>query len=271
MDPQFSALFGQIQTKTVHRVLSPIANRVSQLVLFHEAHEVSVIAGGEGDGRRRERGDGNETGCLLLSADLPLFTRDINVALEGLTTAALEGRDARNGLHASAKSAADNTSTMEVGDMSAACRDLVIAGESLANAASTVSLTAEMRGGDALGSKVDRQSRSERARLVDAAKHVLRQTLRVLLVADRQEVRRVLRVFDRASESFSLLIESRQLKELVPRFQTFTDDLLKVSDAVEKRSRELTSAKRCEALAASLVALQKSPHTLCGAMQTFIK
>ena len=263
MDPQFSALFGQIQTKTVHRVLSPIANRVSQLVLFHEAHEVSII---QGDDHESNGAKSTDAGHRIVSADLPGFTRDINAALRGLTSAAMEGRDAHDNDEGDVveRKAEDDDA------MATACCDLLAAGESLASAATTVSLSAELQPGNR-GVSTQSHARVERARLVDAAKHVLRQTLNVLLIADRQEVQRLLRVFGRATEAFSQLVDSRSLKELVPRFKSFTDLLLEVSDAVEMRGRELTSAKRSEALAASLVTLQKTPHTLCGAMQTFIK
>ena len=263
MDPEFSALFGQIQTKTVHRVLSPIANRVSQLVLFHEAHEVSIL---QGDHGRVGPAKSAEVASQMVVADLPVFTRDINAALRGLTSAAMEGRE----------DAGENGPNPREEDdaMASACCDLLASGESLAAAASAVSISAELHSTHGGGKVVwahSSQSRAERARLVEAAKLVLRQTLHVLLIADRQEVQRLLRLFDRATESFSRLVDSSTMKELVPRFKGFTDLLLDVSDGVASRGRELTSARKTEALAAAQVTLQKTPHTLCGAMQTFIK
>ena len=259
MDPQFSSLFGQIQTKTVHRALSPIANRVSQLVLFHEAHEVSFI---QGDSEKIKCG--NE----LVSVDLPRFTRDINAALKGLTTAALDGRDIGAVALEEASISLMSSPKRASNTMPSACRDLLAAGESLAAAAASVSLSSEIT---IVASSSTSHARVERGRLVEAAKHVLRQTLRVLLIADRQEVERLMVIVEKSSELFVQLIESRSLKELVPRFKYFTDHLLEVADVVELRSRELTSAKRTEALAAALITLQKTPHTLCGSMQTYIK
>ena len=155
--------------------------------------------------------------------------------------------------------------------MTTACDDLMAAGEDLANAASVVALSASFGGGAKAVKALSSRARDDRARLVEAAKRVLRQTLRVLLVADRQEVKRLVKVLDVADELFVQISDAPTLKELVPRFKGFTDHLLKVADVVEARARELTSAKRSEALVASLMALQKTPHTLCGAMQTFIK
>ena len=269
MDPHFGALFGQIQTKTVHRVLSPIANRVSQLVLFNESVELGATAGKDGNSRREGAANFDQT----VSSDLPAFTRDIHAALVDLTSAALEDHDPRDLIPASASTKNDGSETKAI-SMAAACDELMAAGDDLAAAASVVALSANYnavsgRGKTAIA--LSSRARQERALLVEAAKRVLRQTLRVLLVADRQEVNRLVSVLEKASELFVLLTDSRSLKELVPRFKRFTDHMLEVADAVEARARELTSAKRSEALAASLMALQKTPHTLCGAMQTFIK
>lgn len=275
MDPHFGALFNQIQTKTVHRVLSPIANRVSQLVLFNEA--VEIAGNGIGDGNIR--GDGASTKgfvdqsiSISISSDLPAFTRDISAALVELTGAALEGHDPRDYLPASA-SADENGEEVKYVSMASACDELMAAGDDLAAAASVVALSASYNGSGRgkVAVFLSSRARQERARLVEAAKRVLRQTLCVLLVADHQEVKRLVGALEKSSELFVRLIDARTLKELVPRFKGFTDHMLRVADVVESRARELTSAKRSEALAASLMALQKTPHTLCGAMQTFIK
>ncbi|XP_064630098.1 uncharacterized protein LOC135488988 isoform X2 [Lineus longissimus] len=121
--------------------------------------------------------------------------------------------------------------------------------------------------------RLELEPRSKEAwrHLVRTAKDVLEGTMKVLLVSDDADVRRIVSAARLLEERTGLVIGVKSMKALVLAFKGFTEALMLLSSLVETRQQELTNPRQRERLLIGMTLLRKSGPMLCSSMQTCVK
>ncbi|KAL4231611.1 hypothetical protein ACF0H5_009191 [Mactra antiquata] len=114
-------------------------------------------------------------------------------------------------------------------------------------------------------------SKEARNKMVQASKDVLQGTMKVLLVADDAEIRRLIRASHIVTEKLAALDTCSDMSQLVHRFKEFTDALAVMTGLTDRRQRDLIHSKQRERIITSLNILRKSISSLSVAMQNSVK
>lgn len=169
MEVTCGLLSNLVQTKSIERVLAPIASQISLLIIL-------------------DHSDGIQT-------DMGPCAEMVMQAAERLVTL---GKERAN------KTADDELKRQ----MESACEILDLSSSDLYIASQRVTASA---------------SKENKSRVITASKNVLQGTMKVLLVSDDYEVRRILAAAHTVSEAVGLLSHVDNMTDLLSRFKSFTD------------------------------------------------
>ncbi|XP_069113867.1 uncharacterized protein [Argopecten irradians] len=114
-------------------------------------------------------------------------------------------------------------------------------------------------------------AREEWAKLVTAAKDVLQGTMKVLLVSDDAEVRRIVSAAHLVSDSISRLGLVQTMADLLTCFKSFTDAAAQLCTLANKRQKDLCQDRQREKVITSMALLKKSIPSMSVALQSFVK
>ncbi|XP_013384611.1 catenin alpha-1 isoform X2 [Lingula anatina] len=224
MDSSNSLLSSLVQTKSIQRVLAPLATQVSNLIIYNEAYN---------------KGDKCAT-----PRHFATYAENVLHAAEGLVQAA-------------SKIARNSTDKELRRQMPSACELITMAGQNLVLVSQRVELEPD---------------RAEiRRSLIRTAKDVLEGTMKVLLVADDAEIRKIMTACQWVMDRISLLSSVKSMKALVACFKGFSESLMILTKLVEQRQKELTNPRQRERLISSMTVLKKAVPMLSTAMQTYVK
>ncbi|XP_070540271.1 uncharacterized protein [Ptychodera flava] len=222
MDMPNNILSSLVQTRSVERVLAPIAAQVSQLIILNESSE--------------------RNGESL--PDLVPHAESVTKAVDEL-------------VEISQKLANESIDEELKKEIPLSCETVSLAGKDILLATQRL--------------QVDSQSKEARNSLVKAARNVLEGTMKVLLVADNAEVRKIVKASHWLLDRLTLLQSVQTMKALVTCFKGFTEALLLLSNLTDKRQKELTNAKQRESVLSAMITLKKSAPMLSTAVQTYVK
>ncbi|OWF53522.1 uncharacterized protein LOC110446295 isoform X2 [Mizuhopecten yessoensis] len=209
-----------VQTKSIERILAPIASQISLLIILGETKtDVSIP---------------NDIGPCA-SAMMKAAEHLISVGKE------------------KSQSGADQEYSRR---MLSACETLDLASSDLYLA------TQRLEGNSA---------REEWAKLVTAAKDVLQGTMKVLLVSDDAEVRRIVSAAHLVSENISRLGVVQTMADLLTCFKSFTDAAAQLCTHANKRQKDLCHDRQREKVITSMALLKKSIPSMSVALQSFVK
>ncbi|XP_060073578.1 uncharacterized protein LOC132553356 [Ylistrum balloti] len=113
--------------------------------------------------------------------------------------------------------------------------------------------------------------REEWSKLVTAAKDVLQGTMKVLLVSDDAEVRRIVSAAHLVSENISRLGLVQTMADLLTCFKSFTDAAAQLCTLANKRQKDLCHDRQREKVITSMALLKKSIPSMSVALQSFVK
>ncbi|XP_053407384.1 uncharacterized protein LOC123547184 isoform X2 [Mercenaria mercenaria] len=222
MDVTYGLLSNLVKTRSIQRVLSPIASQISLLIILNES----------------------EDGTQMLQGEMVPCAKAVMQASHKLVTVA------KQHAHTSTDQEfkAQTVGACEVLELSSS--NLYIASERL---------------------EASNSSREARNKLVQASKDVLQGTMKVLLVADDAEIRRLIMATHIVTEKLSSLNNCINMTELVQRFKEFTDALAVMTGISDKRQRDLIHSRQRERIITALNILKKSISSLSVAMQNSVK
>lgn len=222
MDVTNGLLSNLVKTRSIQRVLSPIASQISLLIILNES----------------------EDGGQLLQGEMVPCAKVVMQASHKLVTVAKQ--------HAQTSSdqefKAQTVSACEVLELSSS--NLYIASERL---------------------EASNSSKEARNKLVQASKDVLQGTMKVLLVADDAEIRRLITASHIVIEKLSALNNCTDMTELLQRFKDFLAALPVLTRVADKRQRDLIHSRQRERIITALNILKKSISSLSIAMQNAVK
>ncbi|XP_076104056.1 uncharacterized protein LOC143072834 isoform X1 [Mytilus galloprovincialis] len=217
MEVTCGLLSNLVQTKSVERVLAPIASQISLLIIL-------------------DHSDGIQT-------DMGPCAEMVMQAAERLVTLG--------------KERANKTSDDELKrQMESACEILDLSSSDLYIASQRVTASA---------------SKENKSRVITASKNVLQGTMKVLLVSDDYEVRRILAAAHTVSEAVGLLSHVDNMTDLLSRFKSFTDTTSILTSLANKRQKDLCQDRQREKIITALNLLKKSIPSISVALQSCIK
>ncbi|XP_077992184.1 catenin alpha-like [Glandiceps talaboti] len=222
MDMPNNILTSLVQTRSIERVLAPIAAQVSQLIILNDSSQ--------------------RNGELL--PDLVPNAEAVMRATEDL-------------IQVSQKLATETADEELKREIPKACESIGLAGKGMLLATQRL----HMEG----------QSMEARNEMVKTARNVLQGTMKVLLVSDDAEVRKIIKASHWLLDRLTLLQSVQTMKALVTCFKGFTEALMLLSNLTDKRQKELTNPKQREYVLSAMTALKKSAPMLSTAMQTYVK
>ncbi|KAH3787332.1 uncharacterized protein LOC127842268 isoform X2 [Dreissena polymorpha] len=222
MDVTFGLLSSLVKTKSIQRVLAPIASQISLLIILNESE----------DGSNMHLGEMVPCAKVVMQASYKLVTV--------------------------AKQQAQSSSDQEFrAQMLSACEVLELSSSNLYVASERL--------------EASNSSKEARSKLIQASKDVLQGTMKVLLVADDAEIRRLVAASHILSEKLKALNSVTQMQNLVALFKEFTEALTVMTALADRRQREVVSARQRERMITSLAILKKSISPLSVAVQNAIK
>ncbi|XP_033755819.1 catenin alpha-like [Pecten maximus] len=211
-----------VQTKSIERILAPIASQISLLIILGETKtDVSIP------------NDIGPCASAMMKAAEHLISVGKEKAQSGTCTDQEYSRR-----------------------MLSACETLDLASSDLYLA------TQRLEGNSA---------REEWAKLVTAAKDVLQGTMKVLLVSDDAEVRRIVSAAHLVSENISRLGMVQTMADLLTCFKSFTDAAAQLCTLANKRQKDLCHDRQREKVITSMALLKKSIPSMSVALQSFVK
>ncbi|XP_038071064.1 uncharacterized protein LOC119739970 [Patiria miniata] len=107
--------------------------------------------------------------------------------------------------------------------------------------------------------------------MVTAARRLLQATVKVLLVSDGAEVRRIIQAAHFVLDRLRLLQSLESMKALVVAFKAFTESVMTLSGLCDRRQQDLTQPQTKERILVAMDTLRKAVPTLSAAMQTYVK
>ncbi|XP_078587660.1 vinculin-like [Branchiostoma floridae x Branchiostoma japonicum] len=110
-----------------------------------------------------------------------------------------------------------------------------------------------------------------RAALVQSLRNVLQGTMKVLLVWDDAEVRKIVHAAHWVLERVNVMMTASNMKGLVACFKGFSEAVMLLANLTDKRQQELTNPRQRERTITAMMALKKSVPMLSTAMQTYVK
>ncbi|XP_019646308.1 PREDICTED: catenin alpha-1-like [Branchiostoma belcheri] len=110
-----------------------------------------------------------------------------------------------------------------------------------------------------------------RAALVQSLRNVLQGTMKVLLVWDDAEVRKIVHAAHWVLERVNVMMTTSNMKGLVACFKGFSEAVMLLANLTDKRQQELTNPRQRERTITAMMALKKSVPMLSTAMQTYVK
>ncbi|CAH1257676.1 CTNNA1 [Branchiostoma lanceolatum] len=110
-----------------------------------------------------------------------------------------------------------------------------------------------------------------RAALVHTLRTVLQGTMKVLLVWDDAEVRKIVHAAHWVLERVNVMMTASNMKGLVACFKGFSEAVMLLANLTDKRQQELTNPRQRERTITAMMALKKSVPMLSTAMQTYVK
>ncbi|XP_056018067.1 uncharacterized protein LOC125679563 isoform X2 [Ostrea edulis] len=209
-----------VQTKSIERVLAPIASQVSLLIILDES----------------ENGVGKPDHMVPCAQAVMKATEKL----------------IRIG-----KERANNSPDQDYQrQMTSACEILDLASSGLYIASQRLDVDS---------------SREIRTKVINAAKDVLQGTMKVLLVSDDAEVRKVVSAGRLVTECLTRLSAVRSMSDLLSNFKSFTDGTTLLCTLAEKRQMELCQNRQREKIITALSLLKKSIPSMSVALQGYIK
>ncbi|WAR22602.1 CTNA2-like protein [Mya arenaria] len=218
MDVTFGLLSNLVKTRSIQRVLAPIASQISLLIILNESE------------------DGSQ---LHLCKMVPCAKVVMQAAYKLVSVAKQQ-----------AKLSSDKEFDAQ---MVGGCEVLELASSGLYVAAERMEASSS--------------SPEARAKLVQASKDVLQATMKVLLVADDAEIRRLVTAANIVTEKLSCLNLAENMMDLVQRFKEFTDALTVFTALTDRRQRDTISARQRERMVTSLTIMKKSVSSLSVSLQ----
>ncbi|KAK3084101.1 hypothetical protein FSP39_008190 [Pinctada imbricata] len=110
-----------------------------------------------------------------------------------------------------------------------------------------------------------------RTKIVTAAKDVLQGTMKVLLVSDDAEVKKIVSAANLVTENVQRLGTVDSMSDLLIHFKSFTDSAGLLGALVNRRQKELCHKQQREKVILSLSVLQKCIPSMSVALQSYIK
>lgn len=117
----------------------------------------------------------------------------------------------------------------------------------------------------------DDASKEIRTKVINASKDVLQGTMKVLLVSDDAEVRKVVSAGHLVTECLSRLSMVHSMQDLLANFKSFTDGAALLCSLAQRRQAELCQNRQRERIITALSLLKKSIPSLSVALQSYIK
>ncbi|XP_048258541.1 uncharacterized protein LOC124139394 [Haliotis rufescens] len=226
MDVTYGLISNLVRTKSVERVLAPIASQVSLLIILNEASDTHL--------------DGRET----TPGDISTCAKCVSAAVEGFIGVA--------------KQQAQNAQEAEFQqDMASACETLDVAQSGFYVAAQKFT--------------ADSSSRQTRVTLVQRSKEVLQGILKVLLVSDNAEVKKMVAAVGETKVKVKLVGKVTSVKELVSAFKSLTESVMSLIALTRRRQKEVINSQHREQLITSMTVLRKSLSGLNTTIQTYLK
>ncbi|XP_052773013.1 uncharacterized protein LOC128211918 isoform X1 [Mya arenaria] len=222
MDVTFGLLSNLVKTRSIQRVLAPIASQISLLIILNESE------------------DGSQ---LHLCKMVPCAKVVMQAAYKLVSVAKQQ-----------AKLSSDKEFDAQ---MVGGCEVLELASSGLYVAAERMEASSS--------------SPEARAKLVQASKDVLQATMKVLLVADDAEIRRLVTAANIVTEKLSCLNLAENMMDLVQRFKEFTDALTVFTALTDRRQRDTISARQRERMVTSLTIMKKSVSSLSVSLQNSVR
>ncbi|XP_033125020.1 uncharacterized protein LOC117123272 isoform X2 [Anneissia japonica] len=211
-----------VQTRSIERVLAPIAAQVSQLIILNES-----------------------------AKETPESLPNLNPHAQSVLKATEELVQVGQRL---AKDSKDEELRIS---MPKACEAMESAGQSMMVASQCLQIRPH-----------DSQARES---LVKAARDVLECTMKVMLISDDAEVRKIVRAAHWAIDRLNLLKSVETMKALVESFKGFTEAVMLLSSLCDKRQQDLTQQQPKQRLLVAMATLKKATPMLSSTMQTFVK
>ncbi|XP_071947505.1 catenin alpha-2-like [Antedon mediterranea] len=211
-----------VQTRSIERVLAPIAAQVSQLIILNES------------------------------------AKDTPGSLPNLSSHAQSVRKATEELVLVGQRLAKDSKDEELRkSMPKACEMIDTAGNSMMLASQILQTQPENSGA--------------RENLVKAARDVLEGTMKVMLITDDTEVRKIVRAAHWTIDRLTLLKSVETMKTLVESFKGFTEAIMLLSSLCDKRQQDLTQQQPKQRLLVAMSTLKKATPMLSSIMQSFVK
>ncbi|XP_071480577.1 uncharacterized protein [Diadema antillarum] len=217
-----SSFQSAIQTRSIERVLAPIAAQVSQLIILNETVER----------------DGGKLPNLIPFAQTVLrATEDLVQVGQKMT-----------------KDTDDEKLQLEMPEV---CDATIAAGRSMLMAVQRL--------------QAEPQSEAARDNMVTAARRLLETTMKVLLISDDAEVRRIIDACQWVQDGLQDMRAVGSMKELVKCFKDFSESVLLLCDLCDKRQQDLNDPGRKEKIILALASLRRTVPLLNSSMQAFVK
>ncbi|XP_074663184.1 uncharacterized protein LOC141915516 [Tubulanus polymorphus] len=119
--------------------------------------------------------------------------------------------------------------------------------------------------------EMEPQSKEAWHHIVRTAKDVLEGTMKVLLVSDDCEVRKLVYTAHILEKRIGLVLSVTSMKALVLAFKGLTESMLMLSSLIELRQQHLINTYQRDRLILTMSMLRKTSPMLSTAMQTYIK
>lgn len=106
--------------------------------------------------------------------------------------------------------------------------------------------------------------------LVDSARNILEGTMKVLLVYDEAEVRKIVTSARWVMDRLHLVETVNSPRELVVSFKSYTESLMLLASLCNKRQQELSNPRQRDRLLSAMMVLKKSIGLLSTSMQVYL-
>ncbi|XP_048584760.1 uncharacterized protein LOC116618752 isoform X2 [Nematostella vectensis] len=163
-------------------------------------------------------------------------------------------------------------------------RSLVLAAENLVSESTDDEFKAAMpeacsevtQSGQALhmaSHKLNQESFSHAVRysLVDSARNILEGTMKVLLVYDQNEVRKIIRAVHWVMDRLGFTEAVTSMRGFIISFKAFTESLMLLASLCDKRQRELSNTWQRDRILSAMAILKKSVGLLSSTMQVYLR
>ncbi|XP_033633446.1 uncharacterized protein LOC117294992 isoform X2 [Asterias rubens] len=211
-----------VQTRSIERVLAPIAAQVSQLIILNDS---------------AEREGGKLPNLVPFAQQVLRATEDLGQVGQTLVQ---QSRD-----------------EVLCSEMPKACDRMKSTGRNVLMAVQRL--------------QAEPHSEEAKENMVTAARRLLQATVKVLLVSDGAEVRRIIQAARYVLDRLRLVKSVDSMKALVTSFKAFTESVMMLSSLCDRRQQDLTQPLSKEQILVAMDSLRKSVPTLSAAMQTSVK